>query len=194
MGKGTSRPSVPHAWMLISLMRRIPEVPPDGIHRASGLAARSSVCLAPHGVSRAPLIALGAVGSYPAFSPLPSGCPEGGMFSVILSVAPALHRSAPFFKGRAAMWCPDFPPPARGRERASADRSEQSMAPPVCFCKSGMGISTSNRTTWSAKKMAGILLCANLEELRREREICCLKIHGSPRFKRVRTRAFRTPL
>ena len=30
-------------------------------------------CLAPHGVFRAPGLASGAVGSYPAFSPLPSG-------------------------------------------------------------------------------------------------------------------------
>ncbi len=30
-------------------------------------------CLAPHGVFRAPGLAPGAVGSYPAFSPLPSG-------------------------------------------------------------------------------------------------------------------------
>ena len=40
--------------------------------------------LAPNGVYRAPSIALGAVGSYPTFSPLP---PEGGgMFSVALAV------------------------------------------------------------------------------------------------------------
>ena len=40
--------------------------------------------LAPNGVYRAPSIALGAVGSYPTFSPLP-GKP-GGLFSVALAV------------------------------------------------------------------------------------------------------------
>ena len=49
-------------------------------------------CLAPHRVFRAPSVALGAVGSYPAFSPLPSVNPScevltaGGLFSVTLSV------------------------------------------------------------------------------------------------------------
>ena len=40
--------------------------------------------LAPNGVYRAPSITLGAVGSYPTFSPLP-GKP-GGLFSVALAV------------------------------------------------------------------------------------------------------------
>ena len=43
-------------------------------------------CLAPHRVFRAPSVALGAVGSYPAFSPLPRSCDRGGLFSVTLSV------------------------------------------------------------------------------------------------------------
>ena len=49
-------------------------------------------CLAPHGVYHAPAIARRAVGSYPAFSPLPSVIPSrefmtaGGLFSVTLSV------------------------------------------------------------------------------------------------------------
>jgi len=33
-----------------------------------------------------PLLAR-AVGSYPTFSPLPDGCPPGGLFSVTLSIA-----------------------------------------------------------------------------------------------------------
>jgi hypothetical protein len=43
-------------------------------------------CLAPDGVFRAADLAIDAVGSYPTFSPLPAGFPEGGMFSVALSV------------------------------------------------------------------------------------------------------------
>ena len=42
--------------------------------------------LAPDGVLRASAIALGAVGSYPAFSPLPPAEADGGLFSVALSV------------------------------------------------------------------------------------------------------------
>lgn len=51
--------------------------------------------LAPHRVSRASLLALKAVGSYPAFSPLPCSCPHGGLFSVILSVDPDFHHDLP---------------------------------------------------------------------------------------------------
>ena len=56
--------------------------------RRVGQAARSLLfCLAPHGVFRAPLLALGAVGFYSAFSPLPPGLRRGGgIFSVTLSV------------------------------------------------------------------------------------------------------------
>ena len=42
--------------------------------------------LAPDWVFHAAVIAFGAVGSYPTFSPLPRGCPRGGIFSVTLSV------------------------------------------------------------------------------------------------------------
>ena len=42
--------------------------------------------LAPDWVFRAAVIAFSAVGSYPTFSPLPRGCPRGGIFSVTLSV------------------------------------------------------------------------------------------------------------
>jgi len=43
-------------------------------------------CLAPHRVYHAPVITHRAVGSYPAFSPLPQSCDRGGIFSVTLSV------------------------------------------------------------------------------------------------------------
>ncbi len=33
-----------------------------------------------------PALRRGAVGSYPTFSPLPRGCPRGGIFSVTLSI------------------------------------------------------------------------------------------------------------
>jgi hypothetical protein len=55
----------------------------------------SLFCLAPHGVCRAPALALRAVGSYPAFSPLPSACAWGGLFSVTLSVAPGFRPTPP---------------------------------------------------------------------------------------------------
>jgi len=43
--------------------------------------------LAPDWVFRAAVVAFGAVGSYSTFSPLPDGCPSGGIFSVTLSIA-----------------------------------------------------------------------------------------------------------
>lgn len=51
-------------------------------------------CLAPHGVYRAPSLTLGAVGFYPAISPLPRW---GGIFSVTLSVAAGLRPPRPCF-------------------------------------------------------------------------------------------------
>jgi len=44
-------------------------------------------------VYRAPSITLGAVGSYPTFSPLPGE--PGGLFSVALAVGDALKRRLP---------------------------------------------------------------------------------------------------
>ena len=52
-------------------------------------------CLAPHGVYHAPEIALRAVGSYPAFSPLPRSCDRGGLFSATLSVERNLRPLLP---------------------------------------------------------------------------------------------------
>ncbi len=49
--------------------------------------------LAPNGVYRAPSITLGAVGSYPTFSPLPGE--PGGLFSAALAVGDALKRRLP---------------------------------------------------------------------------------------------------
>jgi len=58
-------------------------------------------CLAPHRVFRAPMLTHGAVGSYPAFSPLPLINPPfgiltiGGLFSVTLSVDRDFRPSLP---------------------------------------------------------------------------------------------------
>ena len=58
------------------------------------------------------------VGSYPAFSPLPSTTPYpnrgrivlGGLFSETLSVTLGLlPPGPPVFTGHAALWCSDFP-------------------------------------------------------------------------------------
>ena len=88
------------AWTAISLkdLRRTGDPRPscDGCDVTRGPASpmvklRSRrplplFCLAPHRVFHAPSVTLGAVGSYPAFSPLPQSCDQGGIFSVTLSV------------------------------------------------------------------------------------------------------------
>ena len=79
--------------------------------------------LTPGEVFHAPSLALRAVGSYPAFSPLPRFFNRGGMFSVALSVAgnfrpwrPRSGRSSPAFAVRnrfprpRALRSSDFPP------------------------------------------------------------------------------------
>lgn len=88
-------------------------------------------CLAPHGVFRAPELARRAVGSYPAFSPLPPNpCgKEGGLFSVTLSVSGSFRRPLPAFITRhAALWCPDFPP---GPAPKSKSRRPFRVPPPL---------------------------------------------------------------
>ena len=49
--------------------------------------------LAPNGVYRAPSITLGAVGSYPTFSPLPGE--PGGLFSAALAVGGGVYGRRP---------------------------------------------------------------------------------------------------
>ena len=61
----------------------------------TGRRPNSLFCLAPHGVCRAPALALRAVGSYPAFSPLPLARASGGLFSVTLSVTPGFRPTPP---------------------------------------------------------------------------------------------------
>jgi len=95
--------------------------------------------LAPDGVFRASALALGAVGSYPAFSPLPpipSQGPgaDGGVFSVALSVGMPCDITSRVYPARQlapveqvtrhrALWCSDFPPP-------SAQNGDGSDSPP----------------------------------------------------------------
>ncbi len=66
-------------------------------------------CLAPHEVCRAPFLAVGAVGSYPAFSPLPALSRRRFVFCDTVCDC-GLHRSPHAFTWHAALWCPDFPP------------------------------------------------------------------------------------
>ena len=95
-----------------------------------GRAAPGSLFgLAPNGVYRAPAIALGAVGSYPTFSPLP-GEPSG-LFSVALAVddilkchLPRASRPVERVTRHRALRSSDFPPPA-SRRRPSALRDRR---------------------------------------------------------------------
>ena len=73
-----------------TITRRLPRR--SGAGQAPGLL----LCLAPQKVFRAPRIAARAVGSYPAFTPLPGACALGGLFSVTLSVAPGFRPSRPW--------------------------------------------------------------------------------------------------
>ena len=47
--------------------------------------------------------------SYRTVSPLPAGCPAGGLFSVALSVG----SRRPGVTWHLALWSPDFPPPRK---------------------------------------------------------------------------------
>jgi hypothetical protein len=81
-------------------------------------------CLAPHGVCHASFIAVGAVGSYPAVSPLPfrTEAPKGGLFSVTLSIALGCPRTSDACARHAALWCPDFPLVRVSRKRDTDER------------------------------------------------------------------------
>jgi len=78
-----------------TITRRLSVAGPLPVQRGTGQAPGLLFCLAPQKVYRAPSIALGAVGSYPAFSPLPGAFAPGGIFSVTLSVAPGFRPSLP---------------------------------------------------------------------------------------------------
>jgi len=105
-----------------------------------GRAAPGSLFgLAPNGVYRAPAIALGAVGSYPTFSPLPGE--PGGLFSVALAVGDALKRRPPRASRpeervtrHRALRSSDFPPPANRRRPSALPGSENQAKLAVCPC------------------------------------------------------------
>ncbi len=87
-------------------------------------------CLAPHGVCRAPLLSPGAVGSYPAFSPLlhQSSSPRAifaevedersGIFSVTLSVAKNFRPALPRFRRACCLVVSGLSSPAFARSRS----------------------------------------------------------------------------
>ena len=130
--------------------------------------------LAPNGVYRAPSITLGAVGSYPTFSPLPGE--PGGLFSAALAVGDALKRrlprvSRPQGAGYAASCPAEFglsspgkpeatlrPPGIEERRQATASLPHKQVAWPsavdigeVC-CKRGAAIEPLNKKkTWQLK-------------------------------------------
>jgi hypothetical protein len=85
--------------------------------------------LAPDGVFRASALALGAVGSYPTFSPLPRSCrhEQGGLFSVALSVGTPHSIAARVYLRSSRSYTASRPlvfglssPSTRSRERLSA--------------------------------------------------------------------------
>lgn len=83
-------------------------------------------CLAPHEVCRAPFLAVGAVGSYPAVSPLPLP-KRGGLFSVTLSVTAACTAAPTLSRGmlpcgvRTFLWHPVL-------RRTTSDHSDRPAA------------------------------------------------------------------
>ena len=66
---------------------------PDRFRSRDGPSQGPLFGLAPNGVYRAASLTLGAVGSYPTFSPLPGE--PGGLFSAALAVGDALKRRLP---------------------------------------------------------------------------------------------------
>ena len=94
-------------------MRPVPAaLVPNCFGTLTRAASRRLFGLAPDEVFRAADIAIGAVGSYPAFSPLPApeAAEAGGLFSVALSVSPTLHRAALACERHRALRSLDFPP------------------------------------------------------------------------------------
>ena len=65
--------------------------------------------LAPHGVCPASRIAAAAVRSYRTFSPLPDGCPPGGIVFCGTFRKARFERAPPAVSRHVALWRPDFP-------------------------------------------------------------------------------------
>ena len=119
-------------------LRRMRLLPGSCPPEADRPDAHSLLCLAPHGVFRAPPIARRAVGSYPAFSPLPfapstsSGVPGGLLFCDTFRRA-GLASGAPAPSTRHAVWrCSDFPlPQPKPEQRSSATRAAKVQSAPA---------------------------------------------------------------
>ena len=69
-------------------------------------------CLAPYGVCRASVLAFGAVGSYPAFSPFPHLAMRWFVFCDTFRDRDFRQRPPTACAWHTALWCPDFPLPA----------------------------------------------------------------------------------
>jgi len=93
--------------MIINLGHRLPDASSDLPEGSDGQPSNAFLFgLAPGGVYHAFDVAIEAVSSYLAFSPLPSPCGDGGMFSVALSLgSPPLRVTE-----HHALWSSDFPP------------------------------------------------------------------------------------
>ena len=98
--------------MIIPLDRPLPDGS-SGLTRGRAKHAIAPLFdLAPDRVCRALSVTSQAVGSYPTVSPLPieTEAPTGGLFSVALSVSPALKRGRLVVNQYLCLWSPDFPP------------------------------------------------------------------------------------
>ncbi len=105
---------------------KYPEAAPIRGRTGAGQATRLLFCLAPHGVFRAPAFARAGGELLPRLFTLtrPVTGP-GGLFSVTLSVAAGLRRTAPACSTRhVALRCSDFPLAGQGTVRASPAASD----------------------------------------------------------------------
>ena len=99
---------------------------PDRFRSRDGPSQGPLFGLAPNGVYRAASLTLGAVGSYPTFSPLPRPKPWRFVFcgtfrqSSSRTNCPRVSRSGPRVTRHRALWCSDFPPPANQRRKRSS--------------------------------------------------------------------------
>src|SRR5439155_2887108 len=103
--------------------------------------------LAPDGVFRASALALGAVGSYSTFSPLPCQsravcflwhCPSTSLSTCLPRVSNPPKRKVTRHR---ALWCSDFPPPSHFRVTEAILRPSK--------IKESIAFSTNRRKLWS---------------------------------------------
>ena len=110
------------SWTTISLRRDVaiaPQAPTCDSNGAGSTSSRSG--LAPGGVCNASSLAVGAVGSYPAFSPLPTPVARRRRFAFCCTVPIPPRLETAGFTSHPALWSPDFPRPScDGRGRLAA--------------------------------------------------------------------------